>query len=401
MSVGWRRDLMAPTGIEVRHLKTCPGPRDDGRCCKPAYRASVWVAAENRRVRRTFPTLAAAKRWRQDAIVDARSGALRVQSTATVREVADEWLREARAGIVTNRSGDRYKPSSIRAYAGSLELRVLPELGDREFVSVTRGDLQRLVDRLVAQQPPLSPSTVQCALLPLRAMYRRALSLDEVTINPTVGLRVPAVRGGRDHVVDPPQASALIEALPTAHDRALWGTALYAGLRRGELLALRWEDVDIPGGQIHVTRSWDVNEGYDVGPKSAIGRRRVPIAARLKTLLAAHRLAGRDSGLVFGENGTRAASPAAVTKRADGAWARAKPKPLERITLHEARHTYASLMIAAGVNAKALSTYMGHANISITLDRYGHLMPGNEAEAATMLDAYLDRATAGVRRLSP
>ena len=69
---------------------------------------------------------------------------------------------------------------------------------------------------------------------------------------------------------------------------------------------------------------------------------------------------------------------------------------LERITLHECRHTYASLMIAAGVNAKALSVFMGHSNISITLDRYGHLMPGTEAEAATLLDAYLaaDRARA-------
>ena len=64
------------------------------------------------------------------------------------------------------------------------------------------------------------------------------------------------------------------------------------------------------------------------------------------------------------------------------------------ITLHESRHTFASLMIAAGVNAKALSAYMGHANIAITLDRYGHLMPGNEAEAAGLLDAYLARAGA-------
>jgi integrase len=59
--------------------------------------------------------------------------------------------------------------------------------------------------------------------------------------------------------------------------------------------------------------------------------------------------------------------------------------------LHECRHTFASLMIAAGVNAKALSTYMGHANIATTIDKYGHLMPGNEAEAAGLLDAYLDR----------
>jgi len=75
-----------------------------------------------------------------------------------------------------------------------------------------------------------------------------------------------------------------------------------------------------------------------------------------------------------------------LTERADEAW---KSAGLNRITLHECRHTFASLMIAAGVNAKALSTFMGHANISITLDRYGHLMPGSEAEAAELLDAYL------------
>ena len=69
--------------------------------------------------------------------------------------------------------------------------------------------------------------------------------------------------------------------------------------------------------------------------------------------------------------------------------ARVDREPSDRITLHECRHTFASLMIAAGVNAKALQTFMGHANVSITLDRYGHLIPGSEAEAAGLLDAYL------------
>ena len=64
---------------------------------------------------------------------------------------------------------------------------------------------------------------------------------------------------------------------------------------------------------------------------------------------------------------------------------------LESIGLHECRHTYAAFMIAAGVNAKALSTYIGHSTITMTLDRYGHLMPGNEDEAVTMLAAYLER----------
>lgn len=79
-----------------------------------------------------------------------------------------------------------------------------------------------------------------------------------------------------------------------------------------------------------------------------------------------------------------------IIRQADKAWTKAK---LGRIALHECRHTYASLSIAAGINAKALSTYMGHADISITLDRYGHLLPGNESEAAGLLDAYLERET--------
>jgi integrase len=381
---------MATTGIDTRHARSCRSRGGTGgRCnCTPTYQASVFDARQGRKIRKTFPSRAAAKTWRQDALVALRTGKLSATRKITVRQVAEEWLADADRGVITNRSGDRYKPSAIRGYRQSLRLRILDELGERQFSQVTRGDLQRLVDRLVAQG--LAPSTVQCSLLPLRAMYKRAIALDELSVNPTTGLQLPAIRGGRDRIVSPAQAAALLEALPNAHDRALWGTALYAGLRRGELLALMWEDIDIAAGQIHVTRSWDVSEGYDVGPKSAVGRRKVPIASALKALLAAHRLAGRSTGLVFGENGTRAASPAANTNRADAAWAAAG---LERITLHEARHTYASLMIAAGVNAKALSTYMGHANISITLDRYGHLLPGNEAEAATLLDTYLAAVT--------
>lgn len=66
--------------------------------------------------------------------------------------------------------------------------------------------------------------------------------------------------------------------------------------------------------------------------------------------------------------------------------------PDERLRLHQARHSYASFMIAAGVNAKALSTYMGHSSIKVTFDLYGHLMPGSESEAAQLLDAFLAQA---------
>jgi len=165
------------------------------------------------------------------------------------------------------------------------------------------------------------------------------------------------------------------------------GNALYAGLRRGELLALRWEDVDLAAGVIDVVRSWDLVEG-PIAPKSVKGTRKVPIASVLRALLVEHRLRSGGHGMVLGA-GESPFRPDDVRHRADAAWKTAK---LHRITLHECRHTFASLMIAAGVNAKALSEYMGHANIAITMDRYGHLMPGNEDEAAGLLDAYLLRS---------
>jgi integrase len=103
---------------------------------------------------------------------------------------------------------------------------------------------------------------------------------------------------------------------------------------------------------------------------------------------------GEGRGLVFGRAQDLPFDPSTVNSRAKRAWRVAE---LEPIRLHECRHTFASLMIAAGVNAKALSSYLGHASITITLDRYGHLMPGSEDEAAGLLDAYLERANTKAR----
>ena len=94
----------------------------------------------------------------------------------------------------------------------------------------------------------------------------------------------------------------------------------------------------------------------------------------------------QGSELIFGNTPSDPFTPNRLQGRADDAW---KQAGLERLTPHDGRHTFASPMITAGVNAKALSTFMGHAKIGITLDRYGHLMPGSEAEAAGLLDVYL------------
>lgn len=117
------------------------------------------------------------------------------------------------------------------------------------------------------------------------------------------------------------------------------------------------------------------------------GRRAVPIAGLLRERLIEHRLRSGGAGLAFGrEDGTTPFAPNTISQRGKRTWERAG---LDPITLHEARHTAASYLIAAGVNLKAVSVFMGHANISITLDRYGHLLPGSVNEGAELLDAYL------------
>jgi integrase len=211
----------------------------------------------------------------------------------------------------------------------------------------------------------------------------RANRLGEVRVNPTRGLALPAPRPPRRRVASPAEIELVLAAVD-AGDRALWATAIYAGLRRGELSALRWEDVDLAAGLIHVRRGWDVVEG-EIEPKSRHGRRRVPIPAVLRDHLVERKLAG-EGALVFGgaNRARKMIERGAAAMRAAG---------MEPLAIHDARHTYASLMIAAGVNAKALSTYMGHATIAITYDLYGHLMPGNEDEAAGLLDAFLARSS--------
>ena len=162
--------------------------------------------------------------------------------------------------------------------------------------------------------------------------------------------------------------------------------------RSGELQGLTDELVDLDRNLIRVHWGWDPKEGR-VAPKSRAGRRAVPVPAALRKHLLEHRLArGRRGGLFFGRPDDRPFSNQSVSQRATRTW---RAAGLDPIGLHECRHTFASLMIAAGVNAKALSTFLGHASVTITLDRYGHLFPGSEQEAAGLLDSYLERSVGG------
>jgi integrase len=378
------------TGLYPIHARQCAS-RASGQCnCEPTWQAWIPPArAGERQIRRNFKTKTEAKRWREDAVVAVRKGELKAPTAKTVGQAADELIAGMAAGAIRNRSREPYKPSVARSYESAIELRVRPEFGRVRLSALRRNDVQDYIDRLDAEGA--SASLIRNTLDPLRVIYRRAMRRDEVTIDPTIGLELPADRGRRDHVATPAQAAALIVALPP-EDRALWATAFYTGMRRGELRGLRWSDLDLSGepGFITVVRGWDDKAG-PIAAKTAAGEREIPIIPSLRGHVDEHKRLSQRVGdaLVFGRTPTEAFVPSTVRSRARAAWKRAG---LEPIGLHEARHTAASEMRAAGLDFKVISQIIGHSSIVITQDRYTHVGRDHLVVAARLFSAHIEAA---------
>jgi|SRR5947209_6932059 len=374
-------------GIDVRHSRSCPRSRDKKRRCNctPTYRARVWNDREGRREIRTFPTKAAAEGWVLDARQAVKAGSFTRPTSSTLRAAGDDLVAGMKTGSIRNRSGDPYKPSAVRSYERALRLRAYPTLGDRRLVEVRRRDIQDLIETMLGAGA--SASTIKNALDPLRVIYRRALNRDEVTIDPTHGLEVPADRGRRERFAENAETAKLLAALPEG-DRALWATAFYTGLRRGELRELRCSDYDRSAYVLRVRRALD-DDGTVIATKTHAGTRDVPVIPTLRPILAAHLLqTGRsDDDLIFGRTATAPFIPSTVRRRARDAWKAAKLMP---ITLHEARHSTATAMRAAGIDFKLISAILGHSSITITQDRYTHVSEAHLAEAAKQLEAHVN-----------
>jgi integrase len=393
-------------GIRKRHSKGC-GVRRGRRCnCNAGWEASSYVAREGRRVTKTFRREAEAKSWRAEARRAADRGTLRAQvrDSRTLAGALRQFIAGMEAGTIRPKGRERYKPNTIRSYERALRVHIAPtDVGGIEVADVRRRDLQVLADELLGSG--LSAGTVSNVLNPIQAFYRRAIDRDELTYNPSERIDLPNGDSKRPKRISlPAEAAALLAALDL-EDRPVWATAFYAGLRRGELQALRVRDIDFQSNLIAVERGWDQVEGV-IEPKSRAGRRSVPLLAILHDYLTEHlRRAGRSGDdLVFGRSLGGAFYASTVDGRAKRAWTaankreqeaaereRREPEPLVPISLHLCRHTFASLLIDAGANPKAIQEFMGHSKIQTTFDVYGHLLPGGRDEVRERMDAYLRR----------
>lgn len=393
-------------GVLKRHSRECPA-RKGKRCrCNAGYEAWVYLSRENRKVRRTFARESEAKSWRAEALSAAGKGGLQPVSrdARTLYEALVEFVEGMEDGSVRPRGRERYKPNTVRSYERAVRLHLaVSDLGRLRPIDVRRRDVQAFVDELL--RSGISARSASNVLNPILAFYRRGMNRDELAYNPTQGIELPSGAAKRPRrIVPPAEAAALLAALPV-EDRALWATAFYAGLRRGELQALRCKDIDLGASLIHVRRGWDQVAG-EIEPKSTKGVRTVPLLAVLRDHVDEHLLrtgrAGEDR--IFGRSAQQVFYASTVDVRARKAWeahnaeereaaeqAGRKPRPLTLLTMHECRHTFASLLIDTGANAKAIQEVMGHSKIQTTFDIYGHLLPGSHDEVRVRMDAYLDR----------
>lgn len=394
-------------GIRRRHSKGCRS-REGRRCnCNAGWEASVYLSREGKRKTRTFQQKAEAKSWRAEAIRSAIRD-VRASSPTPSLSLADAlrtYIAGMQDGSIRPKGRERYKPNTTRSYERAVRVHIEDSsIAGVKVSELRRRDLQDFADELHAAG--LSAGSIRNVLNPIQSYYRRALDRDELSYNPSERIDLSNGQPKRPkRIASREEAAALLAALDPA-DRPVWATAFYAGLRRGELQALRVCDIDFEANLLTVERGWDQVEGV-IEPKSFAGRRTVPLLAILRECLAddLHRTGRNGEDLAFGRTRNEAFYASTVGYRAKRAWKIANKRTVETaereggtpdllrpITLHECRHTFASLLIDAGANPKAIQQFMGHSKIQTTFDVYGHLLPGSRDEVRERMDAYLQGA---------
>jgi integrase len=297
--------------------------------------------------------------------------------SSTVRTYLEWWIAHG-LGRVTQGTADNYR-NVVRSY-------ILPHLGSHRLVRLTAAHVRQMLEAL--DERGLSPNTQRLARSVLRRALRHAEAEGLVGRNVAAladGVRVPAPEG---RTLTPAEARVLLREAATRRNGAAITLGLALGLRRGELLGLMWDDLeldDVPA-TLTIRRALKKRPGgsdYLVleEPKTRGSRRTIPIPGPVVEVLRGHRVAsGGLAGLVFRSPTGGPVDPDAFTKFVGDVTVAAG---LGRWSPHELRHSAASILLAQGVPLKIVSEVLGHSSIRITADVYGHLIgPPTEAAAA-------------------
>ncbi len=295
-----------------------------------------------------------------------------------------------------------HKPATHRRYTENTNLHFRPFFGKMKLAKLSAIHIETFyADRLAAG---LGGTTVNLLHNILHSALKQAVRLNLITRNPTEMVDPPRKTTPEQKAWDARQTSAFLKVADQHEWAALWRLAITTGLRRGELLGLRWSDIDWEQGALSVRRtlSRGATGGYEFGvPKTQAGKRKVELTSSVMASLQAHRRRQvearlaldapyQDQELIFADALGGPVHPNTMRNQFLKLVAQAGVPP---IRIHDLRHTSATLMLANGEHVKIVSERLGHASIAITLDRYSHVTPGMQREAANRLDQLLEGAS--------
>jgi len=317
----------------------------------------------------------------------------------TVGEYLEQWLRDY---VVTNTA-----PTTADGYSDIVRAHLIPELGRLPLSTLQPSNIQAYYARMLVAgrqngKGGLSAQTVKHHHRVLHEALKYAVKHGILIRNIAEAVDPPRPDSKEMVTLEPENVHIFLDA---AHDTpyyVLFYTALYTGLRRSELLGLRWRDIDLDLATLSVVQTLHhvPKKGYVFRePKTKHSRRLVDLSPSLALLLREHRanqelekkLLGHmlmTDDLVFCYPDGTPLPPNSVTKAFHKL---AKSLGISRMRLHDLRHTHATIMLSQGVHPKVVSERLGHSSVAITLDTYSHVLPGIQAAAARRFDEGLQK----------
>jgi integrase len=330
------------------------------------------------------------------ALSDREGGITFDADSLRLGDYLQRWLEDSKKGSV--------KRVTYEGYARQVRNHLVPTLGCIKLKALTPAHLRGLYREKTGTG--LSARTVGYIHATIHNALEQAVKDGLLPRNVADAVKPPQLYKEEIQPLTPAQTKTLLEAVggeTVGGDRfeALYVLAVTAGLRQGELLGLKWEDIALDRGLLQVRRTLSSTKGGEPifsNPKTARGRRSVKLTARAVEALKRHRerqleereeVAGlwQNHGLVFPTQvGTPMSRHNLVARSFKPLLKRAG---LPEIRFHDLRHTCATLMLAVGANPKVAQETLGHANVTITLDTYSHLLPNMQDEVAEKVNELL------------
>jgi integrase len=275
---------------------------------------------------------------------------------------------------------------TTESYCGIVELYLKPAIGRIPLAKLQPEDLQRMLAQLRGRRGALSPTTRRYVYAVARIALGRALKMGKVTRNVATMIDAPAKQRRELHPLTRDDARALLNGIAGDRLEALYVTALGTGLRQGELLALRWSDVDLDAGVLAVRHTLQRRTRHLAEPKTERARRTIRLPRHVVAALAEHRrrqAVVAIDGLIFTTTAGTALDSRNVTRYLQR---HLKRLGLRRQRFHDLRHAFATLLIEAGEELGVVSRILGHADYATTADVYAHLTPAMQQRAVARLD---------------